>query len=236
MPTLKYLINSTRKNKEIVLKRLIDSFRGKVPAEDIVVVMGGCEEASFVKEDMGPGSGSYYALETTQNSIDFTALIAAVEHKDLMGVDFLPTHWFYIHDTCEWGENYYERIEPHIQTLRMNKPLTWRYTMNIGIYAQKFLEEAWEELREVRSAEFPCAEEVQHLKRMGVGWEDRFFRRQHDEPFVHWTDPTRGIVTIPPRVIYEGGNVMRITEYFMVVDLYKYKANWELKETYELAP
>ena len=77
---LKFLINSNVKNEHIVLNKLINSFYNQntndyiIENTDILVVFGGADRIYFEKRD------KYCVLGVQHNSIDFTALIAVIEH------------------------------------------------------------------------------------------------------------------------------------------------------------
>ncbi len=244
---LKFLINSNVKNEHIVLNKLIDSFYNQntndyiVENTDILVVLGGSDKNFFEKRT------KYCVLGVTHNSIDYTAFIAIIEHiYSLIDNHFvIPDYWFYLHDTCELGPSFLKLLRPHVDTLYLYnyciKPLTYSKSMNIGIYKYTFMLNKKDLFLQLRSKDYPSQEEIQYFKKLGVNAEDFIFKYDYDEhSYKHSFTPQHisdRIVDIEDKkIIYENSNTLRITEYFPVLDFYKYKANWELKKVYDLNP
>ncbi len=244
MVSLKFLINSNIKNKDIVLPKLIDSFLlNKIAPDHILVVFGGCDTIFFKKEQY------YSILGVTHNSIDFTALIAVIEHVySLIDNQFsIPDYWFYLHDTCMLGENFSSHLYQFLENIEFEYntlPLTYYKSMNIGLYKYTFLLNHKNKILQLRSLNHPSLEQIQYLKKLGVQYEDFIFYLDNNKyvlnhtffnhSFTHTSNPDRMI--LDKSIIYENSNILRITEYFKPLDFYKYKANWELKETYTLDP
>lgn len=240
MAKIKYVINSNQKNRHI-LNKLIDSLReNHIVCEDILVVFGGSSHIYIEQRE------HFYELGVQHNSIDFTALIGVIEHVySLVDHGFqLPDYWFYLHDTCEVGATFATQLSEGIKNINYNcKPLTHSKSMNIGLYKYIFLLNHKDRILKLRSSNHPSDEEVQHLKRLGIKYEDFIFFMEMGEgswyPFQHAfvpaTSKDRTWVSAPEK-IYPESHVLRITEYFEVLDFYKYKANWELKAIYTLDP
>ncbi len=244
---LKFLINSNKNNEHIVLNKLINSFYNQnandyiIENTDILVVLGGSSHIYFEKRD------KYCVLGIPHNSIDFTALIAVIEHVyTLIDHNFLiPDYWFYLHDTCELGPSFLKLLKPHIDTLYLYnyciKPLTYIKSMNIGIYKYTFLLNKKNMILQLRSSDYQNNDQIQYFKKLGVSAEDFLFKYDYDEhSYKHSFTPhymnDRIINLEDKKIIYENSNTLRITEYFPVLDFYKYKANWELKNIYDLNP
>ena len=241
---LKFLINSNVKNESIVLQKLIDSFYNQndidynINSNDILVIIGGSTHIYFEKRE------KYCVLAVPHNSIDFTALIAVIEHVySLIDNHFsIPDYWFYMHDTCMLGPSFFTLLKPYIHDLYINhydmKPLTYSKSMNIGIYKYNFLLNDKSYFLELRSHNYPSMEEVQYLKKKGVQIEDFAFQKQNSyhHSFTPCTMSDRIVNMEDKRIIYEKSTTLRITEYFPILDFYKYKANWELKYIYDLNP
>lgn len=244
---LKFLINSNKNNEHIVLNKLINSFYNQntndyiIENTDILVIFGGCDKIFFEKRQ------KYCVLGVTHNSIDFTALIAVIEHiYSLVDNNFLlPDYWFYLHDTCELGPSFLKLLRPHVDTLYLynyyTKPLTYSKSMNIGIYKYTYLFNKKNVLLQLKTSDYPSIEEVQYFKKIGVQFEDIIFKDDYDESgYKHSCTPQnfkdRYVDFENKKIIYDNSNVLRITEYFPVLDFYKYKANWELKNIYDLNP
>ncbi len=247
MLNIKFLINSNIKNKDIVLPKLINSFiLNNILPENILVVFGGCDKIYFSKEK------DYYALGVTHNSIDFTALIAIVEHVySLIDNNFsIPDYWFYLHDTCELGSSFNSFFQNFINIIDFNfntLPLTYYKSMNMGLYKYTFLLNNKNKIFQLRSYDHPSNEQIQYLKNIGVIKEDFIFyldnnlneknNRIFNTSFTSNSNKDRFVLNNGfPSIIYENSKIIRITEYFPTLDFYKYKANWELKENYTLDP
>jgi hypothetical protein len=236
MTKVKFLINSTLQNQPI-LSRLIHSLhKNHILPEDILVVFG---NSSHIYIQKNP---DYYELGVTHNSIDFTALIAVIEHVySLVDHGFsLPDYWFYLHDTCEVGETFYQKLFTCTHSFTNDvKPLTYKKSMNIGLYKYLFLLNHKDRILKMRSSNHPRQEEVQHWKRAGVSYEDFIFHISSSSfsySFIPSSQPHDRTSVSAPSIIYPNSSVLRITEYFQELDFYKYKANWELKEQYILDP
>ncbi len=214
---LKFLINSNTLNFEITFPKLIASFPDSVLAEDILVVVGNSPHVQFTKCE------KYYKLEVQHNSVDYTAFIALIEEIGLITRNMvIPEYWFYLHDTCELGAQFLAKLSRFVPTLRKNRALTHFPSMNLGVYRHAFFFENPQILLSKRSSNLPKEEEVYQLKCGCVSTEDFLFKVENeDQPF---TGAVKGVKGTGPRRIYNG--VPRITEYYEVLDLYKYKANW----------
>ncbi len=230
MTKVKFLINSTLQNQPI-LSRLIHSLqKNHIPPEDILVVFGNSSHI-YIQKNV-----DYYELGVLHNSIDFTALIGVIEHVySLVDHGFtLPDYWFYLHDTCEVGETFYQKLISSINDCD-TKPLTYKKSMNIGLYKYIFLLNHKDRILKMRSSNHPSKEEVQHWKRIGVSYEDFIFQSSSNA-FLPPEQPCDRTSVSAPSIIYPNSSVLRITEYFQELDFYKYKANWELKREYILDP
>lgn len=244
---IKFLINSHIKNKDIVLNKLINSFTlNNIHKEDILVVFGNSDRIFFEKNNF------YNILGVPHNSIDFTALIAVIEHVySLIDNNFsIPDYWFYLHDTCELGKDFITLFNKYLENINLNNintlPLTYYKSMNMGLYKYTFLLNNKNTIFQLRSHNHPFNEEIQHLKKIGVFKEDFIFylnkeniknNKIFQNSFSNNNDKDRIIFNNQlPQIIYENSNILRIIEYFPNIDFYKYKANWELKEYYILDP
>ena len=246
---IKFLINSTKKNIDVVLEKLITSFYEQnsqnfiIKNTDILVVVNDCDEISFKKCD------KYCILYVKHNSIDFTALIAVIEHiYSLIDNDFeIPDYWFYMHDTCKLGSNFLNLLETYIEKLynyNLNTlSLTYVKSMNIGIYKYNYLLNKKNIVLNLRSQDNPPMSQIQELKKVGVALEDILFK--NDDYRLHFFDYINSMMyphlhdrtyVSEPKNIYEKSDIKRIEEYFANIDFYKYKANWELKKEYILDP
>jgi hypothetical protein len=213
---LRFLINSNTVNFECTFPKLLASIPESIPKEDILVVVGNSPKVNMSVCDR------FYKLEVQHNSVDYTAFIALIEERELIAKHMVaPEFWFYLHDTCELGAQFIPKLSAFIPTLTKNKSLTLFPSMNLGIYRHAFFFEKPEILLSKRSSNLPKEEEVYQLKCGCVSTEDFLFKVENDTPF---TGNVKGVKGTGPRRIYNG--VSRITEYYEVLDLYKYKANW----------
>ncbi len=219
---LKFLINSNTKNFEITFPKLIESFPSTIPREDILVVVGNSDRIAFTRCE------KYCKLEVKHNSVDYTSLIALVENENMITKmipsDFeMPPFWFYLHDTCVLGATFMEKLRTFVPSFTTNKSLTLFPSMNLGVYKHSFLlqDATKARLLSKRSSDNPPYEEVYKLKCDCVTDEDFLFKMEND---IAFTGSVKGLQMTRPQSIY--GGAKRITEYYEVLDLYKYKANW----------
>ncbi len=213
---LKFLINSNTKNFACTFPKLIASFPETVSNEDILVVIGNSDKVAFTKCER------FCKLEVQHNSVDYTAFIALIEEDSLIKSNFvIPEFWFYLHDTCELGKDFISKLSSFLPALTKNKSVTLFPSMNLGVYKHDFFFKDTQILLSKRSSNNPLYDEVYKLKCDCVTTEDFLFKIENDTPF---TGNVKGMKGTGPRNIYYG--VPRITEYYEVLDLYKYKANW----------
>jgi hypothetical protein len=215
---LKFLINSNTKNFEVTFPKLIESYPSHISNQDILVVVGNSDKVAFTVCE------KYCKLEVKHNSVDYTCLIALIENHDLISKHFvIPQFWFYLHDTCVLGKDFIPKLTALVPSITKNKSVTLFPSMNLGIYQHSFLfqEPAKSKLLSKRSSDNPPYEEVYKLKCGCVSDEDFLFKIENDIPF---TGIVKGVTLTRPQSIYNGAK--RITEYYEVLDLYKYKANW----------
>ena len=157
-----------------------------------------------------------YHLQTIQNSIDYTALIAVIEHQLLLKENnLIPKSWFYIHNTTEFGKKF------KVQLLEAKtQPLVDFPSMNIGTYLHTDLLQHISFLKEVRSTDHPSKIELLQLKDKGFGYEDSLFKRIGTSGVYNQTR-----IINSPQHIYSDKTLRRV-EYYPDLDFYKYKSNW----------
>lgn len=120
----KFIISSHVSTYEKCALRLIESYKlNNIPIENIIVVIGGCDQ-KLQKGNI---------IHTDHNSYDHNGIIEIVE-KNLKS-----KYWFISHDTCEAGPNFFNLIKnfkissPYISITEMG----W---LNMGLFSQKFIE------------------------------------------------------------------------------------------------
>jgi hypothetical protein len=97
--------------------------------------------------------------------------------------------------------------------------------MNIGVYTAETIRTNQAFLKGRKNL---SEDKVQTFKIEAVLLEDHVFNNSRVSKSM-CTHPA----VFPPKDIY-GTGVLRITEYYECLDLYKYKANWAQKSSYEL--
>jgi len=191
---------------------------------DIVVVIGGCEESRPLEKLFIPAGHSFYVAKCTHNSFDLTALIE---------LSLLPkTQWmwyFLMHDTCLAGPKCVDKLLYARPPLRNETSSLAFPSMNIGWYCKGVIAEYASWLKDQRCT-YP--HELQQYKAGAVETEDYIFKQQRHKGLHH----IFGTLT---RVSYSndgpyGTGIGRRIEYYECLDLYKYKANWHVKDVYEL--
>ena len=160
-----------------------------------------------------------YNLQVIHNSIDYTALIAVVEHRDLLiENDIIHNCWFYIHNTTKFGKSFKPSMLRNKTCRLTNYP-----SMNMGTYLHKDLLRCTDILLDKKSSDHPSKTEIIELKRNAIKTEDSIFK--HLSKYKKIGIYCGGKITIPEKLIYSN-NILRITEYYKKLDFYKYKANW----------
>lgn len=213
------LINSHR-NSKIALNFLLDSMKkySEFKTYNIIICIGGFyENSNYIinKED-----NITYIL-CNHNSIDFTGLITVL--------DLFPNEentYLYLHDTSSIGPNFFNIIS-NIKINGDTASLVPQTSMNMGIYTSYIIKQYSLFLDSCRNTD---ETKVQYFKTQAVYNEDKIFKSNKNhtllENYGRYTD---NILTD----VYNTGT-MRITEYYKCLDLFKYKANWGLKNIYEL--
>ena len=215
---IKFVISSRKMGFEntypVVIKSLLEN---GIPAEDIYFIVGGYDKVSkYLNED------GINFIKVNQNSIDYTGLIAVVD------LELQSDYWVLLHDTCYVGPGFYNTIKTYNYDNAPAVALSFDLSMNIGAYSYNYLQQIKEELLTYRNTDFSI-ESIQHYKQKGVSDEDKFLSMYREQ--YHYCNTTRE--GSGPVDIY-GTGVLRMIEYFPGIDLYKVKANWHGKSTYEL--
>lgn len=209
---MKIIINSHCKS-HVALTHLLDSM---------------CKQKEFGDYQVIVFSGGYYGnrsyvattdknvtvIECNYNSLDLTAFIALVElfHKSI------DEHYFYMHDTCRVGDNFYQKLRSidlsGVSTVRINKG----WSMNMGIYSQRILNHFSNFLLSRKNTSDMY---LVHLKNSNQ-IEDHMFKM---DPNCKVLDNYHRSRQSPPVDYYKTGT-MRIVEYYENIDIYKIKANY----------
>ena len=187
----------------------IDGFK------NVIAVIGGHDTYSVGKR------GVFTIVHVPHNSIDFTGLLTVLDTTELQ-----HDSYFYIHDTTVAGPRFAQRVLGLPDT---TTSASFRFpSMNIGLYSHALLEDSKTLLETFRNTDESRAQEA---KRRCVDMEDCVFRSNRTHQFLSTEPP---LVQAEPTEYY-GTGVLRRVEYYPTMDLYKIKANWYVKPTYELS-
>lgn len=215
------LIITSHKDNTIALEHLLESLakcNGIQRLRVLVVVGGYYDNEEYVIEQHPLGA---ILIRSPYNSIDFTGLLAILDIDELIDESYV-----YIHDTTRVGPRFVERIldlAPGIQSASFKFP-----SMNMGLYSRRVIHASKDLLETFRNKD-PF--EVQRLKTRCVDLEDCIFKtHSKDHVFLSSDGPD---VSAP--MDYYGTGTPRIVEYYHALDLYKIKANWYTKSTYQLS-
>jgi hypothetical protein len=210
---MKIVINSHIKS-EIALVHLLESMtiQKEFIDYDVVVIIGGYYNNNGYEIEK---KDNITYIKCNYNSIDLTGLIALME----LYYDNDNEHYFYLHDTCKVGNNFYKKLKSidltKISSIKINK----NFSMNIGIYSQIIINNfkdfllSRKNLDENRLIEF---------KLIGVGEEDYIFKHDYNNQIL---ENYNGNNYTGPIDYYNTGTMRRV-EYYPNIDLYKIKANW----------
>lgn len=209
---MKIVINS-HINSTIALKHLLESMKSQKEYNEfeIIITIGGYY--NIPTYDIKKIDNITY-IYCNHNSIDFTALITLYELYN----ENINEYYFYLHDTCKVGNVFYEKLK----LIEINNSSSIRlkegFTMNIGIYSQKILNDFKDFLLSVKNTdENRCLE----FKDKSILLEGYIFNI--DKTCKTFED--KGYTSSEPTDYYNTGT-MRIVEHYNNLDLYKIKANW----------
>jgi hypothetical protein len=219
---IKFAINSYIKFWETTIPILVSSMiKSGIDSNDIYVFVGGYDEYISIPNDY-----DIKIYGVPHNSIDFTGLISLIE------LDLENEYWFYLHDTCYVGPEFYNKIKNFDYPVEFNSvSVTNGPSMNIGLYKLSIIENNKEKILNKKNKDYSL-EKTLEWKRLNVMWEDDIIGRG---PLFYCN---YGLVDRPQdreefNNIY-GTDTKRAIEYFTELDLYKVKANWNPKDQYEI--
>lgn len=212
--SIKYAISSNTLYFKKVLPKLLFSMKcSGVQSKSIVVVIGGCEKE---QSDIVMGVTMKYVKH---NSFDYTAMIEMSTQQDCEKVLF-------IHDTCSVGAHFRDLVESQdMGNSKILVPTTaFPGICNIGIYDMDFIWKCRAIIENLKNCDKKKAVESEaFLVRLPIS-KTGYFKNATAHPVADLEKPTK---------IYSDG-VLRITEYYPAMDLYKYKANWSPKENWTI--
>jgi hypothetical protein len=127
-------------------------------------------------------------------------------------------YYVYLHDTCKIGKNFYNKIKSidltNVSSIKINK----NFSMNIGVYSQKIINEFKEFLLSKKNTD-----ENKCMQYKSVNYnEDYIFNNDANNKLLDNYDGSN--YTGP--IDYYNTGIMRRVEHYPNLDLYKMKANW----------
>ena len=220
-PTIKICISTIEKYAAKTIPDLLTSlYAAGIKKEDIYVVEGGHQQNRKIEHAV-----NYYHAD--HNSFDLTALISVVD------LNIETDYWFLLHDTCVVGTNFQNLISnvphslPEVLVLR-NFP-----SMNMGLYKKDYLLRKKDVLFSMRNRDY-SNEGVLAAKKKAIDEEDILFKQKDIDgkvwvinPWLMKIDGNYRISSTDAHNYYSD----RIVEYFPQVDLYKFKANFNMSRT-----
>lgn len=204
---MKIVINSTKKFYKTTIPKCIQNIVDK----DILVVVGGGE---FTDIDYTDNNVKYVFVPYDNFDLNSFIYISELDEFD---------NFFYMHDTCMAGVDFYNSIV----NKTVNKDSCYKLTndglsMNIGYYTFNSVKDRQEELVNLKNLDL--SPEGRHgAKLLALQYEDFIFVKRETPSLCNGRQVTYDTN------IYDTG-VTRITEYYKDIDLYKYKSNWNLSK------
>jgi hypothetical protein len=191
----------------------------------IHVFSAGYKEYQYQKTQM------YHYHKLDHNSYEYSPLITIVERQ------LESEYWFLIHDTCIVGPNFKNIVYSIPESRPEKMALTCRPSMSIGSYRYDYLmsDEVRNKLLQIKNTDY-SKESMMKWKFWGVDAEDYILHKT--EPPAHFYSPElqqpHGLdfVVVDYNNWY-GTDVVRRTEYFRTLDLFKNKSNWTAKRPEE---
>jgi hypothetical protein len=212
---IKICISTTKTHSEKTLPIIVQSLLNcAVDKDSIYIFEGGHLERT---EEFYQGVRH---IKTNHNSFDYTSLIDIVEHE------IKADYWFLLHDTCKVGPLFKQLFDNAV--VKMIIPtdadkiaLKNNPSMNIGFYKYDYLMKHKEEILLFKGTN---PETIDQLKQEHINKEDFLFFLEDSltHILIGAENPVRGLGKSD---VYGTGTTRR-TEYYVQLDLYKFKANW----------
>jgi len=212
MRNINIVVNSNINNFDTTSK-MIQSSKTYIDNKDsFIFIVGGCEHEA--KENN--------IIYTKLNSFDLTGLIYMLKNSDTINENEL---FFYCHDTCDFGDGFYEKV---LNVSKDGSPkrlyIKAIESMFIGLYDLAVLNKFSKHILEYEN--YSNDFEVLNKIKSSLISKESFILKNY--PHI-----CRSRRDSDPSDVYRNG-VMRKTEYFPEIDLYKFKANWFIKNKYEI--
>jgi glycosyltransferase involved in cell wall biosynthesis len=217
-----FAVNSNKKFYHNTLPKVLRSLLDAGIKEDsIIVVVGGFDDELLAKE-IEFELRDYWAIDRIYciqpDSCDHTVFNFLLD-KPKAFADF--DYFFYMHDTCWVGQDFLKLFQEYTPQEEVNSfSLTPSWSMNIGLYNIKFLENKPQEIRRAFNTD-NSQDSINDWKKWGALTEDYLMDRQRGTYFSF--DPREVIKMENPY----GGDTVRRTRYFYCLDFYKSQSNWQ---------
>lgn len=221
-----FTINSTANfYKQSLLKNLKSLIEAGISRADILVVIGGfddAEQASEVEIYLRNFWNIKKIYAVKQNSCDHTLFNFLIGRPEVFdGFDYI----FYMHDTCWVGSDFLKRFNDLTpEELVDSFGLTDSWSMNIGLYNKDYLLNKKDEIKKAFNDK-NTFEAINYWKQWGAETEDYLMNRN----FGHYTQFNK-VESIKIENPYNQSTNRR-TRYFECLDLYKSQSNWNGVQT-----
>lgn len=219
-------INSTANfYKESLKKNLKSLIEAGVNRKDILVVIGGfddAEQASEVEVYLRNFWNIKKIYAVKQNSCDHTLFNFLIDRPEVFdGFNYL----FYMHDTCWVGLDFVNLLNDLTPDEKVDSfGLTETWSMNIGLYNKDYLLNKRDDIKKAFNDK-NTFEAINYWKQWGAETEDYLMNRN----FGHYTQFNK-IESIKIENPYNQSTIRR-TRYFECLDLYKSQSNWNGVQT-----
>ncbi len=161
-------------------------------------------------------------INTQLNCFDLTGLVYILTNNGIVDEKEL---FFYCHDTCDFGDSFYETmLEAAKDGLPKSLFINAIESIFIGLYDLAILNKFSSYILDYENTSNDF--EVLNKIKSSLISKESFILRNY--PHICSTRQD-----YEPTDVYKNG-VVRKTEYFPDIDLYKFKANWFLKNKYEM--
>ena len=205
---MQIIVNSCYKYHKHTLPIIIEALK-ETGLPDILCIIGDSPSPCQVIES------TVHKVFVPYNSFDLTAFIYVCETN-------FKKDFFYLHDTCKPGPNFGPIVKDRLKDFTQDCAYLTNSgpSMNIGYYNINFVK-SHSDLINTLKVFTTTPEELLHAKGLALTNEDFLIKKTNNKTTI-----ARGRNTEHHNNIYSDN--YRIREYFPDVDLYKYKANWDL--------
>jgi hypothetical protein len=209
---MKVIVNSNIRNIKTTIEKINEGGILDKNPDVFYFIVGGSAEPTEI--------GYRNVFFTDVNSFDLTGLIYLIENDyNLCGDE----SFFYTHDTCFFGDRFLDLLNnSNLKEARLFEGANC--SMHIGIYTKSIIEKHKDEILKFKNTNDDITI-LNAIKNSLI----------HNESFVLFDS---GFLTgqrqpLETKCVYNN-NVPRLVEYFPELDFYKFKANWQAKQNYEI--